>query len=135
MAQIIKLNGTDKKLYQLVGPLVMDPEVLHFNNNYPFKTGAQYTWFIAVERRKVVAFIPLEHRKTEWIINNYYAHTEEVEATLPLLIKAVINELETVDKAVVLSAVVQSKHLPLFMQEGFETVKSWKIYHKMQKTI
>lgn len=52
MTQIIKLDGTDKKIYQIVGPLAMDPKVLRFNNNYPFKTGAQYKWFIAVERKK-----------------------------------------------------------------------------------
>ena len=38
MIQIMKLNGTDKQLYKLVAPLVMDPEVLKMNNNYPFKT-------------------------------------------------------------------------------------------------
>lgn len=42
MIQIIRLDGIDKKLYPLIGPLVMNPEVLRFNNNYPFKTGEQY---------------------------------------------------------------------------------------------
>ena len=42
MIQIMKLNGTDKQLYKLVAPLVMDPEVLKMNNNYPFKTTDMY---------------------------------------------------------------------------------------------
>ena len=30
MIQIVQLHGTDKKLYELVAPLVMSPEVLPF---------------------------------------------------------------------------------------------------------
>ena len=37
MMQILKLQGTDRQLYRLVGPLVMNPKVLKSNNNYPFK--------------------------------------------------------------------------------------------------
>ena len=36
MIQIVQLHGTDKKLYELVAPLVMSPEVLKQNYNYPF---------------------------------------------------------------------------------------------------
>lgn len=35
MIQIVQLHGTDKKLYELVAPLVMSPEVLKQNYNYP----------------------------------------------------------------------------------------------------
>lgn len=134
MIQIIKLNGIDRKIYQLLGPLVMNPEVLRFNNNYPFKTGEQYEWHIAIEGKKVRGFIPVEHRKKEWIINNYYAHPQYLEEVLPLLIKSVI-EGAKVKSEIILSAVVQSKHQPFFVQEGFEITKSWKIYYKMQQTI
>ena len=37
MIQIVQLHGTDKKLYELVAPLVMSPEVLKQNYNYPFQ--------------------------------------------------------------------------------------------------
>ena len=43
MIQTIQLHGTDKQLYKIVAPLVMDPEVLKMNNNYPFKTCLLYT--------------------------------------------------------------------------------------------
>ena len=36
---IVKLQGTDRKLYEFVCPLVMNPAILRQNNNYPFKTG------------------------------------------------------------------------------------------------
>lgn len=134
MIQIIRLNGLEKKLYPLLGPLVMNPEVLRFNNNYPFKTGEQYEWYIAVVRKKIVGFVPVEHRKLEWIINNYYAHPSHLDEALSLLIRTVVEEWKQ-EFSVTLSAVVQTKHLDIFTKEGFETTKSWKIYHKMQKTI
>ena len=78
MIQIIRLDGIDKKLYPLIGPLVMNPEVLRFNNNYPFKTGEQYKWYIAVSQKEILGFIPVEYRKQEWIINNYYACPDNI---------------------------------------------------------
>lgn len=35
---ILKLQGLDGRLFDLVAPLVMNPAVLRQNNNYPFKT-------------------------------------------------------------------------------------------------
>ena len=34
--KIMTLQGTDKLLYELVAPLVMNPAILRQNNNYPF---------------------------------------------------------------------------------------------------
>jgi hypothetical protein len=48
MTQIIELQGTEKRLYQLVAPLVMNPEVLKQNYNYPFRTSESFVWFVAV---------------------------------------------------------------------------------------
>ena len=48
MIQIVQLHGTDKKLYELVAPLVMSPEVLKQNYNYPFRksTSGLLLWII-----------------------------------------------------------------------------------------
>ena len=62
MIQIIRLKGKDKHLYRLVAPMVMDPEVIRANNNYPFKTGEEYVWFIAIEDKEVVGFVPVEQK-------------------------------------------------------------------------
>ena len=35
MIQTIQVQGTEKRLYQLIAPLVMNPDVLSANNNYP----------------------------------------------------------------------------------------------------
>ena len=62
MIQIIRLKGKDKHLYRLLAPMVMDPEVIRANNNYPFKTGEEYVWFIAIEDKEVVGFVPVEQK-------------------------------------------------------------------------
>ena len=51
MIQTIQVQGTEKRLYQLIAPLVMNPDVLSANNNYPFKTTEQYVWFIAIDKK------------------------------------------------------------------------------------
>ena len=62
MIQIVQLHGTDKKLYELVAPLVMSPEVLKQNYNYPFRTSEEYEWFVALDNKHVVGFVPWSTR-------------------------------------------------------------------------
>ena len=48
--EILKIQGQDKILYQLVAPLIMNPDVLRYNNGYPFKTSENFQWYIAVSK-------------------------------------------------------------------------------------
>ena len=91
MIQIIQLQGTDKRLYELVAPLVMNPDILKQNYNYPFRTSEDFVWFVAVDKKKVIGFIPVEEKKKECIINNYYIEGNN-ESTLKLLFEKVISE-------------------------------------------
>ena len=54
MTQIVELKGTEKRLYQLVAPLVMNPVVLKQNYNYPFRTSENFIWFVAMEGKEIV---------------------------------------------------------------------------------
>ena len=73
MIQVIQLKGKDKHLYQLLAPLVMDPDVIRANNNYPFKTNEDFVWYIAIDNREVVGFVPIEQKSgKKAVINNYY---------------------------------------------------------------
>lgn len=129
MIQIIQVQGTEERLYQLVAPLVMDPAVLRANNNYPFKTSERYVWFIAIKDEVVVGFIPVEQRASVSIINNYYVAGDNSEVLETLLAAA----MEAVDKERMLSAVVLEQHLLVFQKCGFAIEKAWKRYIKMQK--
>ena len=93
--QILKINGTDKNLYPLIGPLVMDPVALKYNNRYPFKTNKNFKWYIAVNEAngEAVGFIPLEYKSHEILINNYYVQSEGHDEILSWLIEAVWRDM------------------------------------------
>ncbi|MDE5709886.1 hypothetical protein [Bacteroides sp.] len=129
MIEIIQLHGTDKKLYGWVAPLVMNPEVLKQNYNFPFRTSERYEWFIAVEKKHVMGFVPVEHRKSESIINNYYIKDKDAD-TLKLLLEKVV---ETVGEEKVLAAVAFREDKELFDELGFVEEKAWTRYVRMKK--
>ena len=110
MVQIIQLQGTDKRLYELVAPLVMNPEILKQNYNYPFRTSEDFVWFVAVDKKKVIGFIPVEEKKKEYVINNYYIESNN-EDTLKLLLEKVISETNTSKE---LTSVTFMEHSSLF---------------------
>lgn len=120
MVQIIQLQGTDKRLYELVAPLVMNPEILKQNYNYPFRTSEDFVWFVAVDKKKVIGFIPVEEKKKEYVINNYYIESNN-EDTLKLLLEKVISETNTSKE---LTSVTFMEHSSLFKDLGFSEEKS-----------
>lgn len=129
MIEIIQLHGTDKKLYGWVAPLVMNPEVLKQNYNFPFRTSERHEWFVAVEKRQVMGFVPVEHRKSESIINNYYIKDKDAD-TLKLLLEKVV---ETVGEEKLLAAVAFREDKELFGELGFVEEKAWTRYVRMKK--
>lgn len=129
MIEIIQLHGTDRKLYTLVAPLVMNPEVLKQNYNYPFRTSEQFEWFIAVEKRHVAGFVPVECRRKEAVINNYYIKGKEAD-TLRLLLEKVV---ETLGEENVLAAVAFREDKSVFADLGFVEEKAWTRYVRMKK--
>jgi hypothetical protein len=128
--EIIKLKGEDKRLYSLVAHLVMSEEVLAYNQNYPFKTGSRYLWFVAAdEESAVTGFIPVrleESKKAK--INNYYVADNDSEVFSTLL-KEIIR---TLSADFDIESTTQLAHIPFFEQSGFSTTLYWKKYAKMR---
>lgn len=56
MLKVIKMAGTSQELYKCVAPLVMNPDILKYNHNYPFKTSESFIWFVAFYEKKCWAF-------------------------------------------------------------------------------
>lgn len=129
MIQILQLQGMDKRLYQLVAPLVMNPEVLKQNYNYPFRTSENYVWFIASDSKRVVGFIPVEYKKNECVINNYYVKDKDSD-TLKKLLESVV---AAVDEDKDLTAVSFLEDCDVFKELGFSEEKVWTRYVKMKK--
>lgn len=126
--EIIRLEGTDRKLYEWVAPLVMNPAILRQNNNYPFKTSHRHIWYLAVEGESVMGFMPLKPMAAELCIDNYY-----VSGDSPVTIAALLARIaEEESGAHVLTALVHKRHVEMFRKQGFQTVREWKNYDKMK---
>lgn len=130
MAVVVKMAGTSPELYSCIAPLVMNPEIIKYNHNYPFKTNDSFIWFVAFSANQVVGFFPVEVRKKSLVINNYYVSKDDEGVFLSLL-KSVANELLEGEK--VLEAVVQKPHESYFRAQGFEVERAWSLYLKMRK--
>ena len=116
---IIKLQGTDKKLYELIAPLVLNPAVLRQNNNYPFKTGPKYTWYIAIEKEQTSV--------SSLMINNYYIKGDN----LTILDKLLSEILANINSDIELWATVHKRHVQSYKLKDFRTHIEWKNYERM----
>ena len=126
--KILRLNGTDKKLYALVAPLVMNPAVIRQNNNYPYKTSARYIGHIMVEKDKVIGFIPLKPTLNGFCIDNYYYEldTPEIfEQLLDDILDAGYKEL---------TATAHKCDVKAFTKRGFTLLTELSKYSKLIKT-
>ena len=134
MLQIIQFNGKEQRLYELVAPLVMDSDVIRANHNYPFKTGENYVWFVAIDKQdRVIGFLPMEQKKqARCIINNYYIGASDkrrANILLQLLQEAIAygasNKCE-------LNSITLIEDKSTFEACGFQAAGNhWKLYVKM----
>jgi hypothetical protein len=126
--EIIKLKGDDPQLYYLVAHLVMDEEVLMYNLNYPYRTSADYLWFVATNNGYTAGFIPVKLKEGKATINNYYIATDD-----SAVFSALLNEVvKTLTSDFEIESVTQVPHIPHFEKCGFSIIFKWKRYVKMK---
>lgn len=132
MAVVVKMAGTSPELYSCIAPLVMNPEIIKYNHNYPLKP-ANHLFGLWHFRTKTIMSWAFSCGNTEKsaIINNYYVEEDAKDVFLSLL-EAVTNEFLTTGKE--LEAVVQKPHESYFRTQGFEIARAWSLYLKMKKT-
>ena len=81
--KIEKLNGTDKRLYQLIAPFAMNRAVIRQNGGIPITTSEKHIWYVALNRKKVIGFLALIG---ETIKNDYFQNIDIFEQLLRNLI-------------------------------------------------
>lgn len=128
--EILQLNGLDKKLYELVAPLVMNPTILRQNNNYPFKTSFRYVWYIALEKDSVIGFMPLKSKENGFSIDNYYISGDSAETLEALLHKI----QEDIEPGTTISALVHKRHSKTFDKCHFSLWSELTNYDKRDYT-
>ncbi len=125
--RIEKIWGTDHALYNLIGPFVMNPDVIRINGGYPFKNTEDHVWYISITGKNMVTgFISIANNK---LCNDF---TWQDYNLLEILILRAIADLE---KNTVVSFMAHSDELPTLQKLGFVIVKPGINYFKMSKTI
>ena len=125
---ILKLQGLDGRLFDLVAPLVMNPAVLRQNNNYPFKTTRNHVWYIAMDEQRVLGFMPVKMTLTNNCIDNYYISGDN-SSVIEVLLDRIIHDFSS-DGSLV--AVVHERHVEDFSMKNFIPCVEWKKYVKMR---
>ena len=125
---ILKLQGLDGRLFDLVAPLVMNPAVLRQNNNYPFKTTRNHVWYIAMDEQRVLGFMPVKMTLTNNCIDNYYISGDN-SSVIEVLLDRIIHDFSS-DGSLV--AVVHERHVEDFSMKNFIPCVEWKKYVKIR---
>ncbi len=125
---ILKLQGLDGRLFDLVAPLVMNPAVLRQNNNYPFKTTRNHVWYIAMDEQRVLGFMPVKMTLTNNCIDNYYISGDN-SSVIEMLLDRIIHDFSS-DGSLV--AVVHERHVEDFSMKNFIPCVERKKYVKMR---
>ena len=122
MIQVIQLKGKDKHLYQLLAPLVMDPD-------------EDFVWYIAIDNREVVGFVPIEQKSgKKAVINNYYvaAVDEQRKDILSLLLSSIVTAF--IPEGWTLDSVTLIQDQETFEKFEFTSMdKKWTRYVKMNR--
>ena len=125
---ILKLQGLDGRLFDLVAPLVMNPAVLRQNNNYPFKTTRNHVWYIAMDEQRVLGFMPVKMTLTNNCIDNYYISGDN-SSVIEMLLDRIIHDFSS-DGSLV--AVVHERHVEDFSMKNFIPCVELNKYVKMR---
>lgn len=123
------MHGTEKELYRLVAPLVMNPVVLKQNYNFPFRTSEDFEWLLALnDEMQVVGFLPIEKKRSGYVINNYYIKGKDADVLLTLL-----SHIIHAFAGKPLIAIVFKEDVEIFRSKEFVEEKSWTRYVRMRK--
>ncbi len=124
---IIKVQGSDKKIYNQIGPLVMNPLVLALNDGYPFKNTDDHLWYIALNKNEEVAGFLSVVKNT--ICNDCTLNDRKL---LAMLIKEALSDMP---EGTIVRFVAHIDELPLMEQLGFEYSKPGVKYFRMSRRI
>jgi hypothetical protein len=126
------LQGTEKRLYDLVAPLVMDPAVLRQNNRVAFKTTPKHIWIVAVsEDGRCLGFLPIQTKGNRAEINNYYIQNRDLELFDDLIAEALRYAKRMGFTSLEIIAITEDS--AILLRKGFVLDKSFVKYIRYKK--
>ncbi|MDR2683568.1 MAG: hypothetical protein LBB64_06850 [Dysgonamonadaceae bacterium] len=128
------VQGTEKRLYDLVAPLVLNPAIIRQNGGVAFKTTRKHIWVVAVEEEdKCTGFLPVQINDHVGKVNNYYIKDREKEIFLALLEKTLEFAKELNLKAV--DIITQIEDYDIVRQQGFTPETEFVKYTRFRKKL
>lgn len=125
--RIEKIWGTDSRLYELIAPFVMNPEVLRLNGGYPFKNTEDHLWYVSIKGKNMVTgFIS--------VINGHLCNDFTWQD--PDVLKQLIERaLEDIEKGTPITFIADNSDLSLLQEMGFFIQKEGSRFFKMAKVV
>jgi GNAT superfamily N-acetyltransferase len=132
------LNGTDKKVYEIIAPYAMNSNVISDFEGYPILTDENYLWFLIFsDDGKLTGFSAISKTKTQIDVeftNDYvipeYRKTGIHKKLLSERIKwCKKNNIKHV------KAVCMNEWFPHYLKAGFKVVREFVKWHKVELTL
>ncbi|MBF0647213.1 hypothetical protein IR083_00050 [Dysgonomonas sp. GY75] len=125
--RIEKVWGTDLRLHSLIGPFVMNPDVIRLNGGYPFKNTEDHLWYISVKGKNMVTgFLSI---RDGHICNDFTWRDNDV---LEALLDRALSEMEA---GTPVCFTAEEYELPVLEKLGFTVARKSVRYFKMAKTV
>ncbi|MDR0836296.1 MAG: hypothetical protein LBN11_06955 [Tannerella sp.] len=128
------LQGTEKRLYDIVGPLAMTQAVLRQNDNVAFKTSERHTYFIALDDDDAcTGFISVQKKGNIGEINNYYIKDRDTDVMKALLKLAEKHAKK--EELGALTIITQSKDYAVVEKLKYSPEKTFVKYTRFSKKL
>ncbi|MDR0541704.1 MAG: hypothetical protein LBH19_05770 [Dysgonamonadaceae bacterium] len=128
------LYGTEKRLYDLIAPLVLNPAVIRQNRGFAFKTTPKHRWIVFIEEEdKCTGFLPIQIRNNVGKINNYYVKNQDEEIFSSLLKKALDYAKRQNFEA--LDIIAQIEDYKIVQKQGFTAETKFVNYTRFRKQL
>lgn len=120
---IEKIWGTDNRLHNLIGPFVMNPQIIRMNGGYPFKNTEDHLWYVCLKGKNLVkGFLSVCNG---CICNDF---TWQDNSILEKLINKALSDMEDGTE---ISFIAEENELPVLEKLGFILNKKMVRYYKM----
>ncbi|MDR1526246.1 MAG: hypothetical protein LBS46_01075 [Dysgonamonadaceae bacterium] len=128
------LQGTEKRLYDLIAPLVLNPIVIRQNGGVAFKTTRKHIWVVVIsDDEKCTGFLPVQINNHIGKINNYYIKDRDGELLSSLLKRTLEYAKKQNMKAI--DIITQIQDYETVQKHGFETETQFVNYTRFRKRL
>ncbi|MDR3133721.1 MAG: hypothetical protein LBU42_06825 [Prevotellaceae bacterium] len=129
------LKGTSAKLYKVVAPFAMNKQVVAEFEGYPILTDDNYLWFIISDGKSMLAFAAIRRLASCVEFTNDYVLPEYRKKNIhaKLLVERIKWCKE--NKVELIKADCTNACFPHYKKAGFNVVKSWQKWHKVELTL